>query len=187
MVLEGERWAAQADYDLSVAELLYQQEVYRYCVFFCHLALEKRLGVRMAKVNDRVIRSRDGVVEIEVKHGFVIAHPKTDEQVRDIILEYVNTLQEYIVVDKAILVGSYARGCPREWDEIDVIIISSDFKSVDNGYRRNDLLIDKAVKVHEWLLPRGGYTPDEYAHHADELGLARYKAFGKVIYERDAG
>ena len=43
MVLEGERWAAQADYDLSVAELLYQQEVYRYCVFFCHLALEKRL------------------------------------------------------------------------------------------------------------------------------------------------
>ena len=43
MVLEGERWAAQADYDLSVAQLLYQQEVYRYCVFFCHLALEKRL------------------------------------------------------------------------------------------------------------------------------------------------
>ena len=28
---------------LSVADLLYQQEVYRYCVFFCHLALEKRL------------------------------------------------------------------------------------------------------------------------------------------------
>ena len=141
----------------------------------------------MAKVNDRVIRSRDGVVEIEVKHGFVIAHPKTDVQVRDIILEYVKALQEDIDIDKAVLVGSYARGCPGEWDEIDVIIISSDFKGIKNGNKRRDLLINKAVKVHEWLLPRGGYTPDEYAHHADELGLARYKAFGKVIYERDAG
>ena len=43
MTLPTEHWAAQADYDLSVADLLYQQEVYRYCVFFCHLALEKRL------------------------------------------------------------------------------------------------------------------------------------------------
>ena len=43
MVLPTEHWAAQADYDLSVANLLYQQSAYRYCVFFCHLALEKRL------------------------------------------------------------------------------------------------------------------------------------------------
>ena len=43
MELPGELWLAQADYDLSVAQLLYQQEVYRYCVFFCHLALEKAL------------------------------------------------------------------------------------------------------------------------------------------------
>lgn len=39
----SERWQAQAEYDLSVAELLYRQSVYRYCVFFCHLSLEKRL------------------------------------------------------------------------------------------------------------------------------------------------
>ena len=39
----SERWQAQAEYDLSVAELLYRQSVYRYCVFFCHLALEKQL------------------------------------------------------------------------------------------------------------------------------------------------
>ena len=39
----SERWQAQAEYDLSVAELLYWQSVYRYCVFFCHLALEKQL------------------------------------------------------------------------------------------------------------------------------------------------
>ena len=39
----SERWQAQAEYDLGVAELLYRQSVYRYCVFFCHLALEKQL------------------------------------------------------------------------------------------------------------------------------------------------
>ena len=139
----------------------------------------------MAKVGDRIIRSRDGVVEIEVKRGFVIAHPKTDKQVRDIILEYVDALQEDITVDKAVLVGSYARGCPGEWDEIDVIIVSPDFKGIKNGVERSSLLTDKAVRVHEWLLPRGAYTPDEYAHHADELGLARHKKLGKVIYDRN--
>lgn len=39
----SERWQAQTEYDLSVAELLYRQSVYRYCVFFCHLSLEKQL------------------------------------------------------------------------------------------------------------------------------------------------
>ena len=39
----SERWQAQAEYDLSVADLLYRQSVYRYCVFFCHLSLEKQL------------------------------------------------------------------------------------------------------------------------------------------------
>ena len=32
-----------ADYDLDVAGLCFRQEVYVYCVFFCHLALEKLL------------------------------------------------------------------------------------------------------------------------------------------------
>ena len=49
MVLPIEHWMTQADYDLSVAELLYQQEVYRYCVFFCHLALEKRLKAMLVE------------------------------------------------------------------------------------------------------------------------------------------
>ena len=32
-----------ADYDLDFAGLCFRQEVYVYCVFFCHLALEKLL------------------------------------------------------------------------------------------------------------------------------------------------
>ena len=49
MAVSVEHWATQADYDLSVAQILYQQEVYRYCVFFCHLALEKRLKAMVVK------------------------------------------------------------------------------------------------------------------------------------------
>ena len=53
MELPGELWLAQADYDLSVAQLLYQQEVYRYCVFFCHLALEKALKAMLMDILER--------------------------------------------------------------------------------------------------------------------------------------
>ena len=40
---QTERWLALSEYDMGVAELLYQQEVYRYAVFFCQLGLEKLL------------------------------------------------------------------------------------------------------------------------------------------------
>ncbi len=141
----------------------------------------------MATVKDRIIRrGRDGVVEVEIKDGFVVAHPKTQEQTRDLIMEYVEVLGDEIDVERAILTGSYARGCPREWDYIDLVIISPYFESISNGLDRMSFLIKRTINVHHWLNPRG-YTADEYDNRSSELGLGYYKRTGKVIYDKNGG
>ena len=141
----------------------------------------------MAKVKDRIVRrGRDGAVEIEYKDGFVVAHPKTQEQTRDLIMEYVEALSAEIDVERAILTGSYARERPREWDYIDVVIISPYFESISNGVDRRSFLNRRASKVHTWLSPRG-YTADEYDNRSSELGLGYYKRTGKVIYDKNGG
>ena len=141
----------------------------------------------MAKVKDRIVRrGRDGAVEIEYKDGFVVAHPKTQEQTRDLIMEYVETLRAEIDVERAILTGSYARGCPREWDYIDLVIISPYFERISNGLDRKSFLIKRTINVHHWLNPRG-YTADEYDNRSSELGLGYYKRTGKVIYDKNGG
>lgn len=141
----------------------------------------------MAKVKDRIVRrGRDGAVEIEYKDGFVVAHPKTQEQTRDLIMEYVELLGDEIDVERAILTGSYARGRPREWDYIDLVIISPYFESISNGIDRRSFLNRRASKIHNWLNPRG-YTADEYDNRSSELGLGYYKLTGKVIYDKNGG
>ena len=141
----------------------------------------------MAKVKDRIVRrGRDGAVEIEYKDGFVVAHTKTQKQTRDLIMEYVEVLRAEIDVERAILTGSYARGCPREWDYIDLVIISPYFEGISNGLDRMSFLIKRTINVHHWLNPRG-YTADEYDNRSSELGLGYYKRTGKVIYDKNGG
>jgi HEPN domain-containing protein len=40
---EAQRWLGMGDYDLGVARLCFDNGIYVYCGFFCHLALEKLL------------------------------------------------------------------------------------------------------------------------------------------------
>ena len=141
----------------------------------------------MAEVKDRIIRrGRDGVVEVEIKGGLVIAHPKTQERARELIMEYVGVLSAEIDVERAILTGSYARGCPREWDHIDVVIISPYFEDISDGFDRMRFLGSRTRGVHHWISPRG-YTADEYDNRSSELGLGYYKRTGKVIYDKNGG
>ena len=138
----------------------------------------------MAEVKNRVLIEYEGVVEAEIKDGLLIEYVKTEEQVRDIILKYVKALESEIEVDKAVLVGSYARGCARGGEEIDVLIVSPNFEGISNGLHRKRLLTKKVANVHTLLLPRGAYTPDEYNNRPKELGLTYYKRTGKVIYDK---
>lgn len=39
----AKEWYKQADYDFDTAKALYEKKKYIYCIFFCHLAVEKAL------------------------------------------------------------------------------------------------------------------------------------------------
>ncbi|MFH1856338.1 MAG: HEPN domain-containing protein [Candidatus Omnitrophota bacterium] len=42
-------WMKQADYDLNTAEVMFNAGRYIYCVFMCHLSLEKALKAHYVK------------------------------------------------------------------------------------------------------------------------------------------
>ena len=80
--------------------------------------------------------------------------------VADTIQSFIGHVKEDIRVDKVILFGSYAKGNFREGSDIDLAIVSPDFKEedcIDNMAR----LLRKAMRVRADIqtIP---FTPEEY-------------------------
>ena len=107
---------------------------------------------------------------------------KTQTDVPRLINRYADALEKQIKVDKVILIGPYAKGEPDEWSDIEVIVISKDFVDMLQTDRL-DLLATQIVGINNWLVPHGGYTPDEYEHPEKTLHLGWVKSIGKVLYE----
>lgn len=87
-----------------------------------------------------------------------------DKKLNNIIKRYREHLEKAgIRVKKIILYGSYASGKPKEWSDIDLIVISNDFKKMDL-WERLVLLGRTAAKTMEPLEVLG-YTEKEFASH----------------------
>lgn len=85
---------------------------------------------------------------------------KAGQQVKEIVEEYKQTLKTLgINVERVILYGSYALGNQRQDSDIDLVIISKDFKNL-NLRERLELLGIAAVRIMEPVEARG-YTPEE--------------------------
>ncbi|MBI4671676.1 MAG: nucleotidyltransferase domain-containing protein [Chloroflexi bacterium] len=111
---------------------------------------------------------------------------RTPAQVRRLIREYVRALESMIQVERVILYGSYARGTPHEWSDIDVAVISRDFASKDQWSRQT--MLAKADGVNPAL--RGamieslGYSVGEYTRAHRQSFLGEIKRTGKTVYKR---
>ena len=142
----------------------------------------------MAEIDERVITTQNGVVDTDAEYEELFERVKTDEEVRDIILEFVKDLDGEIEVHKAILVGRYAKGCAWGGDDIKVAIVSPDFKGL-HGFERSDLVFDNIdiYKLHPLVVVHGHFTPDEFLNGQIESLYGWNWRGGKVIYERDAG
>lgn len=82
-----------------------------------------------------------------------------------------------IKVDRLILFGSYARGGYREGSDIDVVIISRDFK--DKGYwERIDILSDAIYEVFA-PIEAVAMTPQEWSRK--ESMIVAYAKDGEVL------
>jgi len=91
--------------------------------------------------------------------------------VKDFITRYKRTLEPHIKVESMILFGSYARGEQGRYSDIDLIVISPDFKRM--GYMdrmiwlskmRGDKFINRAMDVL-------GYTKEEFGKMRKESAV----------------
>jgi predicted nucleotidyltransferase len=95
---------------------------------------------------------------------------KRRQKIKEIIERYKRELTNLgIRTEKIILYGSYAKGNPRQGSDIDLIVVSNDFKSF-NLRERLELLGLAAGKVFE-PIEAFGYTPKELKSEEKESFL----------------
>lgn len=107
------------------------------------------------------------------------------KRVKKIIKEYVEGLRFYIRVEKAILFGSYARGEAGKYSDIDLIIVSPDFKGMDFMER---LIWLSKMRKEKFMSPGMdifGYTSEEFKELSKKsVVLGEAKKEGVVVKPR---
>lgn len=74
-----------------------------------------------------------------------------DNKIMESIQKYIDKIKEHYKIDAIILFGSYAKGTENEDSDIDIAIISSDFKDIiDDGAKLIGLTwkIDTRIEPH---------------------------------------
>lgn len=100
-----------------------------------------------------------------------------------IIDRFLVRVKKEIDIKKVILFGSYIRGEQKKWSDIDLAVISDDFKKMNFHQRLVFLgLIAWHAKTTE--IEALGYTVDEYKNATKLDFLGEVKRKGKIIYQR---
>ncbi len=95
---------------------------------------------------------------------------KTEREIKDIIGRFQKEIEKLgVKPQKIILFGSYAGGAPREDSDIDVIVISDDFRRM-NLRERLELLGIAAGRILE-PIEALGYTQEELESRKNETFL----------------
>ena len=108
----------------------------------------------------------------------------TDEELKETLDEYLSCLEKKIQIDKALLFGSYAKGCANSWRDIELLIISKALPETSpkgaNGFYLDKLVgLEKippeleVIGVHpsKLLNPSTQYFYDEILRTAREFNL----------------
>ena len=85
-------------------------------------------------------------------------------------------------VKKVILFGSYAKGHAKKYSDIDIAVVSDDFKNI-NYFERLVKLGIIAWQVKATEIEALGFTVDEYNHASNLDFLGEIKKKGKIIYK----
>lgn len=106
---------------------------------------------------------------------------KTEANIKRIVQQFVDALKPKVRVQKVILYGSYAHGNPQEWSDIDIAVISDDFKRMSQSKRIE--LLAKAHMTSDSSIEPIAYTLEEYNNASHLTFLGEIKRTSKVIYE----
>ncbi len=106
--------------------------------------------------------------------------------VKKVIREYLKCFPSDIRVKGIFLFGSYATGKIRQDSDIDIIVISQDFKKM-NFIKRLEMLshFRQAEITRSFPMDIIGYTPEEFKEIDKESVIMRQaKKEGKMIFEK---
>jgi len=107
-------------------------------------------------------------------------------QIKELVSDYIESLeQQGVMVERAILYGSYAKGTASPNSDIDLVIISADLERWAPIERLQ--MLSRATWAVRAPLEVLGYTPDEIVRHGDEsIFWEEINSYGKEIYRHAA-
>lgn len=106
---------------------------------------------------------------------------KKRQEIENIINKYVSKLKQLgIEVSQVILYGSYAKGKPKEYSDIDIAVVSTSFKKLDIFERQ--LILSKAHHKFGEPIEPIGLTPKQLK---DKNGFVKeILETGIVVYSK---
>lgn len=102
-----------------------------------------------------------------------------------VINRFLREVKKDISIERIILFGSYAGNRNRKWSDIDLAVISNDFRDVDY-FERLVILGKLAWRAKATPVEALGFTPDEYRRASKLDFLGEIKKKGKTIYHHEA-
>jgi len=111
-----------------------------------------------------------------------LSKSKVNKKALDIVKDYLRNLEDKIKVKKVILFGSAARGEMHRDSDIDLIIISPDFKKMEFMKRLIFLIRLRREMKKRAPMDIFGYTPEEFEKMSKEsVVLGEAKKEGVIV------
>lgn len=103
---------------------------------------------------------------------------------QEIISHYIDQLRKTIQVDAVLLFGSFAWGLPTKHSDVDLAIISPDFRDRNFDDRLDFLVKSRDQKSRRVPMDAIGYTPEEFENIEDQSAImAQAKKKGRWLYK----
>lgn len=103
--------------------------------------------------------------------------------VEEVIGRFITELKKRVHIERVILFGSYARGNPRPWSDIDLAVISTDFHG---GTEEDHLLLAEVARQITPQIEALPYLPEDFADCDPRSFEANIAHSGKVMYDQRA-
>lgn len=103
--------------------------------------------------------------------------------VETVVENFIAELKKRIHVQRVILFGSYARGTPRAWSDIDLAVVSPDFHG---GTEEDHLLLAEIARIITPQIEAIPYSPDDLIDCDTRSFEADILHNGKVLFDEAA-
>ena len=105
------------------------------------------------------------------------------ENVEEIVTRFIKELEKHIRVERVILFGSYARGTPRPFSDIDLIVVSPDFHG---GTLEDHMLLAKVARRITPQIEALPYLPQDFQETDPRSFEGAILRDGKTLYSKAA-